>query len=188
MISSVGPPDANKKDSPLNLLFDDESLESYNIYMSEKVSDSISPYKQQRELHAAQKLLFDEPKQDDSPKSDEQKMITGGKEKPEPNAKASSSFDFVRKKYILRFVKHWSFNGLILLIILANTVIMSLADYTNVDSNNNLLEDGSIRNIVLIRTELFFVIVFTLEMILKMLAHGMTVLCCRFEYVMIFIT
>eukprot|EP01036_Dinobryon_divergens_P034075 gene34075-44028_t len=49
---------------------------------------------------------------------------------------------------------------------------MSLADYTNVDSKNNLLENGSIRNAVLIRSELFFVVSFAVEMFIKMFALG----------------
>ena len=167
MIFSVDSPDVTIKSSsrPSDL---DECL----VHDEKSSTEKISPYtSKQREVHAsvAQELSLDV-----APTSENQSALKEKQGKLEPNiiVKLLSLFEYIRQQYLLSIVQHRAFNRIILAIILANTVILSLADYNYVDSDNNLLENGSLRNAVLIRSEIFFVVAFTVEMIMKMLAHG----------------
>lgn len=55
--------------------------------------------------------------------------------------------------------------------ILLNSVFLGLADYSHATDSNELLAIGW-RNCLIIRTELFFTIVFVIEAVLKILAYG----------------
>lgn len=153
----------------------DECLVSYSIYVpDEKSSDTY--IKHEAHTSVVHELSFDKT-QDDVPTTKNFPIEHTGKlESNGITNLLSSSFDLMRHNYLLPIVQHRAFNRIILIIILANTIIMSLADYTNVDSKNNLLENGSIRNAVLIRSELFFVVSFAVEMLIKMFALGTKVL------------
>ena len=47
-----------------------------------------------------------------------------------------------------------------------------MADYSNVDSNNNLSPNGSVYNILLLGSEFTFTIIFIVEFMIKVLATG----------------
>ncbi len=64
------------------------------------------------------------------------------------------------------------FDDVILLAILLNSLFLAMADYGQVDRNGNLLEENSWRNMILIRSEVAFTVVFTLECVVKVTALG----------------
>ena len=60
----------------------------------------------------------------------------------------------------------------ILLIIIVNSIILALADFSEVDSDGNLETRGSRRNQLVENTDLVFIIIFTVEAIIKIVAMG----------------
>jgi hypothetical protein len=56
--------------------------------------------------------------------------------------------------------------------IVLNSICLGLADYSHVNKAGDIVEEGSWQNVVLIRTEVVFTSVFTLECILKITALG----------------
>lgn len=69
-------------------------------------------------------------------------------------------------------VQSIAFQRVSLAIILANSAIIAIADYSRVDVNNNLVTSGSIRNQVFIGSDVYFSSFFIIECILKMFALG----------------
>ena len=63
------------------------------------------------------------------------------------------------------------FEVFILAVILLNSVLLALSDYTHADSANQLLDIGW-RNHAVIKSEVFFTVVFTLEAVLKIISMG----------------
>jgi hypothetical protein len=59
------------------------------------------------------------------------------------------------------------FDRFILTIIMINCLFMIISDYEHVDNMNNLLSDGSIRNEVILSSEIYFTAIFTCEFLLK---------------------
>lgn len=118
-------------------------------------------------------------------------------EKARPKKKNSSEFNFVvgtgmgAKRYrfeeqslgcltrsnpfrqlFVRVIAHPLFENFILFMILLNAIFFSIADYTHVDENGDIVEEGSTVNAVIIRTNLLFLVVFTLEFAVKVIAQG----------------
>ena len=55
--------------------------------------------------------------------------------------------------------------------ILLNAIFFSMADYTHVNEDGDIVEEGSTVNSVIIRTNLMF-LVFTIEFVVKVIAQG----------------
>lgn len=64
------------------------------------------------------------------------------------------------------------FDRFILLTILANSAILGIADWSNVDSNGRFLTDNSFRNAVMQGSEPIFTAIFVVEAALKIVAMG----------------
>lgn len=82
------------------------------------------------------------------------------------------SKDNILRKHIGSLVHNLYFQRLTLAIILANSAIIAIADYSHVDVNNNLISKGSIRNTVCNDSDLFFTSYFIVECVLKITALG----------------
>ena len=77
---------------------------------------------------------------------------------------------FVRekiRKVALVIISNPLFDRFILTTIMINCVFMIMSDYEHVDNMNNLLSDGSIRNEVILSSEIYFTAIFTCEFLLK---------------------
>jgi hypothetical protein len=71
------------------------------------------------------------------------------------------------RKVALVIISNPLFDRFILTIIMINCVFMIMSDYEHVDNMNNLLSDGSIRNEVILSSEIYFTAIFTCEFLLK---------------------
>ena len=69
-------------------------------------------------------------------------------------------------------IHHKYFDQFIMFVIILNSLLMALGEYRNVDDNGNLKTQGSIRNTLIETAELYFLLIFTVEMILKMVGLG----------------
>ena len=78
----------------------------------------------------------------------------------------------MRNACLLIVSEKW-FDRAIIVVIVLNSVLMSMPDYSHVTSSNELSESGSPVNSLIIRSELAFTIVFTLELVLKATALGL---------------
>ncbi|TMW68721.1 hypothetical protein Poli38472_006189 [Pythium oligandrum] len=65
------------------------------------------------------------------------------------------------------------FDQFILLLIFANSIILSLADYSKVDKNGDLDSSTSIRNAIVNRADRIFTIFFSIECSMKIIAMGL---------------
>ena len=65
------------------------------------------------------------------------------------------------------------FDRLVLVTIFLSTVFFAMSDYNNVDDQNNLVADGSIRNTIVIRGEIVFTYIFLFEFFIKATALGL---------------
>ena len=71
------------------------------------------------------------------------------------------------RKVALVIISNPLFDRFILTIIMINCVFMIMSDYEHVDNMNNLLSDGSIRNEVILSSEIYITAIFTCEFLLK---------------------
>ena len=71
------------------------------------------------------------------------------------------------RKVALMIISNPLFDRFILTIIMVNCVFMIMSDYEHVDNMNNLSSDGSIRNEVILSSEIYFTAIFTCEFLLK---------------------
>lgn len=69
-------------------------------------------------------------------------------------------------------INHKYFDQFIMFVIILNSVLMAMGEYKNVDDNGDLKTQGSIRNTLIESAELYFLLIFTVEMILKMVGLG----------------
>lgn len=76
------------------------------------------------------------------------------------------------RKFVTAIVTNQYFDRLILLAIICNSVIIGLSDYSHVNSDGELVEAGSWRNVLVARTEIIFTVLFTLECVLKVICMG----------------
>jgi len=76
------------------------------------------------------------------------------------------------KEFNLFIVNHTMFDRFILMVILLNSTFLAMADYTFVDDTNNLSAHGSIRNQIIIGSEIYFTSIFFCEFVLKISALG----------------
>jgi hypothetical protein len=67
---------------------------------------------------------------------------------------------------------HPYFEGFIMFIIVVNAILFAQADYRHVDTENTLISEGSIRNTILDATNIPFLIIFTMECLLKGIGMG----------------
>ena len=73
----------------------------------------------------------------------------------------------------LRIVTFVWFERFIFLSIIISSLFLAFSDYNCVDNDNNLIAQCSVRNTILINSEIIFVIIFTTELLLKIIAFGM---------------
>ena len=77
-------------------------------------------------------------------------------------------------RYIcLKIVTYVWFERCIFLSIIISSLFLALSDYNCVDSNNNLISTCSVRNLILIQSEIWFVMIFSIEFLIKSIAFGM---------------
>ena len=76
------------------------------------------------------------------------------------------------RRYSQMFMDHLYFQRISLLAIIANSIIIAIADYSHVDSNGNLVTQGSIRNRIFLESDIFFTLFFLVECIIKVTALG----------------
>ena len=57
-------------------------------------------------------------------------------------------------------------------VILLNSIILAMIDYSVVDNDGNPIEKGSWRNTLAAKSDIYFIIYFTIEMVLKVVAQG----------------
>jgi len=88
-------------------------------------------------------------------------------------------FRLALKKFTLPIVNHPMFDRFILMVILLNSAFLAMADYSFVDDTNNLSERGSIRNQIIIESEIYFTSIFICEFALKISALGV---CGKHSY------
>jgi len=82
------------------------------------------------------------------------------------------SFRFTTKEFTLPIVNNPMFDRFILIVILLNSAFLAMADYTSVDDTNNLSAHGSIRNQIIIESEIYFTSIFICEFALKIIGLG----------------
>jgi len=76
------------------------------------------------------------------------------------------------RKFFVELVMNCWFDRTILLLILVNSVIMALTDYSNINNNYEPVPEGSWRNALGANTEVFFAVAFTFEIVAKIIAMG----------------
>jgi len=76
------------------------------------------------------------------------------------------------RQWCVQIIVSTYFEYFIVFVILVNAVFLACADYGSVDSDNNLVVNGSIRNLILQESTLPFTIIFVGEVILKIVAMG----------------
>ena len=77
------------------------------------------------------------------------------------------------RQKVLELILHPYFEKFILFSIMANAIILGIVDYRYVDSDNNL-NSSSIRNLIEAKSSVVFIAIFTFEMVLKVIAYGVT--------------
>jgi voltage-gated sodium channel type XI alpha len=73
---------------------------------------------------------------------------------------------------VVKIVVNQWFDAFILAVIIANAILFAQADYSHVDSTGALISKGSLRNTALDVLDLPFLVVFTIESLLKSIAMG----------------
>ena len=63
--------------------------------------------------------------------------------------------------------------GVFFLAVILNSIILAATDFSKVKANGDLERDGSSRNSLAIDTDILFVIVFTIECVIKIIAMGL---------------
>jgi len=81
-------------------------------------------------------------------------------------------FRLTIKEFSSPLVNHPMFDQFILMVILLNTSFLVMSDYSFVDEANNLSARGSIRNKIIIESEIYFTSIFVCEFALKIFAFG----------------
>lgn len=82
------------------------------------------------------------------------------------------------RRACVRTVAHPGFERLVLLLILLNSIVLALVDWSVIDEDPGSKDvgeptaEGSWRNTLLYETEIFFTMLFTLEFVLKVIAQG----------------
>jgi hypothetical protein len=87
----------------------------------------------------------------------------------------TSSIAYLWKTFRMKckaIVRNVWFDRTILLVIAFSSILLASSDYTHVDDQNNLIEEGSPTNTVILRCEIVFTVVFLVEFILKIVALG----------------
>ena len=88
-----------------------------------------------------------------------------------------NEFEIIGKKHPIRrysqiLMDHIYFQRISLLAIIANSIIIAIADYSHVDSSGNLVTQGSIRNRICVESDIFFTLFFLVECLIKVTALG----------------
>ena len=74
--------------------------------------------------------------------------------------------------FFVRMAVNKIFNNLMLFCVLVNSIILALSDFSCVDSDGNLVEQGSWRNTLVANADYVFVVIFSIECIIKIIAYG----------------
>ena len=76
------------------------------------------------------------------------------------------------RKIIIAIVAHRYFKNFMLLVILLNSIIFALPDYSQVNPDGDLILQGSLRNTVVDAADPIFVGLFTFECVMKIISFG----------------
>ena len=80
--------------------------------------------------------------------------------------------DNVFRQFFVRLILHPWFDRFVLLVIFLNSILFAIADYSVVDVNGNLVAQNSLRNKIVIQSNVIFVVFFAVEMAFKIIAMG----------------
>jgi hypothetical protein len=97
-------------------------------------------------------------------------IMTGGKKQQSPFTFIINPLMIARekiRKVAVAIISDSLFDRFILTIIMINCAFMIISDYEHVDDMNNLSSDGSIRNQIILSSEIYFTAIFTCEFLLK---------------------
>lgn len=90
-----------------------------------------------------------------------------------PESLAYFKLDSPFRQRLLQLCKSGSkFDSFILVMILMNTIIMACVDYRYVNENYEPVSDESLRNYLIEKAEIFFMILFIVECAMKIIAWG----------------
>ena len=78
------------------------------------------------------------------------------------------------RKHAIIIITHEYFDNFILFVIALNSMVLGISDYGNVNSDGELVANGSWRNTLIDQTEILFTLVFSVECILKVIGMGFT--------------
>jgi hypothetical protein len=76
------------------------------------------------------------------------------------------------RQFFVRMVVNVWFDRFVLTMIVMNAFIFAITDYTHVDENGDLMTAGSWRNSLNVNTNAMFVVIFTCELVIKVIAQG----------------
>lgn len=76
------------------------------------------------------------------------------------------------RSYVARVVRSVLFQRLSLAIIIANSLVIAIADYSKVDEHNNIIIENSLRNRIYLQSDVYFSVFFIVECGLKMFGLG----------------
>lgn len=82
------------------------------------------------------------------------------------------SREFPLRKLTIRLITNRYFDRFILFVIAMNSLFLGLSDYSNVNSQGELVPEGSWRNTLIARSEIVFTLIFTMECLLKIVGMG----------------
>jgi hypothetical protein len=91
---------------------------------------------------------------------------------PESWGQSVRGFIGVFRSSMLHVARNVYFDGFIIAAIVANCLVLALADYENVDSNGDLKSVGSWRNLIISESEYVFTAIFTAECFIKITGMG----------------
>jgi len=78
------------------------------------------------------------------------------------------------RREVIFIIRHKYFDNFILTMIALNSMFLGMSDYGNVDSDGELIAEGSWRNTLIEHSEVVFTVVFSIECMLKVFGMGFT--------------
>ena len=77
------------------------------------------------------------------------------------------------RKFFVQLKNNSNVRAIFFLAVILNSIVLAATDFTKIDTDGNLIKKGSFRNTLAIDSDPFFVVVFTLEAVIKIIAMGL---------------
>ena len=77
-----------------------------------------------------------------------------------------------KKNYLQTIVDSTAFSVFFYSIIFINSIILSIPNYAEIDRNGNLLTNSSVRNAIFVSSDIYFLVLFSIELLMKICAYG----------------